>query len=224
MYNFNPISDYAFNQSSTNPSMPKKELDKDAFLMLLVTELRNQNPLEPMDNKDFVTQMAQFTSLEQMTNMATSLQDFLGSMNATMRLQAASVVGKYVVIEDHQLQLRDQMPANIIYNVEEMGQVRIRIKDNQGRMVYEKEMGVMDPGLYSFVWDGRNSSGVMQPDGMYTYDLLRIEGGQEVSFGGVTGGKVEALQFEGNDIFVIVNGEKYSFERIIEITELMEEA
>jgi flagellar basal-body rod modification protein FlgD len=224
MLDFNPISAYANNPSSTNPSNPKKELDRDAFLMLLVTELRNQNPLEPMENKDFVNQMAQFTTLEQITNMSVALQDFLGTMNSTMRLQASGVVGKYVVIEDHQIALRDQMPANILYNVEEKAEVRIRIKDNQGRMVYEKEMGVIDPGLYSFVWDGRNNAGVMQSDGVYTYDLLRIEGGQEISFGGVVGGQVEAVQFEGNEIYVIVNGEKYAFNRIVEITVVTEEA
>jgi flagellar basal-body rod modification protein FlgD len=75
---------------------PKQELGKDDFLMLLTKQMQNQDPMEPMDNMEFVSQMAQFTSLEQMTNMNTSFNKFLDNFGNNYKLQAMSMLGWHV--------------------------------------------------------------------------------------------------------------------------------
>ena len=83
--------------SATNSATGKKALGKDAFLQLLVTQLKNQNPLEPQDNGDFVAQLAQFSSLEGITTLNDTVSGIAGNYNSSQALQASSLVGRSVV-------------------------------------------------------------------------------------------------------------------------------
>lgn len=78
---------------------PKKEMGKDDFLMLLTKQLQNQDPMKPMDNTEFVAQMANFSSLEQMANMNKSLQAFISNTNESYKFQAMGMLGKKVTAQ-----------------------------------------------------------------------------------------------------------------------------
>jgi len=84
-------------ESTQKSGGARDELGKDSFFNLLTTQLKNQNPLEPMDNTKFISQMAQFSSLEQMNNMNSSLQEFIKSQSVS---QGASLIGKTVETVD----------------------------------------------------------------------------------------------------------------------------
>ncbi|CDX03090.1 hypothetical protein SDC9_04948 [bioreactor metagenome] len=102
--NYNDYSKYSSTseskQSSAVSDATKEVLGKDDFLKLLVAELTNQDPLSPMDNKDMITQMAQFSSLEQMNNMSKSMENLVGAFGAlfqnSLLSQGASLIGKHV--------------------------------------------------------------------------------------------------------------------------------
>jgi flagellar basal-body rod modification protein FlgD len=206
--------------SSTESTSDSSTLDKDAFLKLLITELQNQNPLEPMDNQDFVNQMVQFQNMEQMSNMSESLQSFLGTLSSTTKLQASSVVGKYAVIEGNEMELSSGYTQQILYSMDSEGTVMITIEDENGTVVRTELLGYKEAGLQTYQWDGMNDYGATMEDGTYTYQLSTIdENGNQSEFGGVTGGIVQAVQYIDDDIYVIINGESYSFENIIEISE-----
>jgi flagellar basal-body rod modification protein FlgD len=213
-----------FTNATQSSDEDSSVLDKDAFLKLLVAQIQNQNPLEPMDNQQFLEQMTQFTTMEQMTNMTESFQDFIGSMQSTTRLQASAVVGKYAVIEGNTIKYSDTTAEGIIYNVEESGEVKIKIKNVNGDVIREESLGYKEPGMFGYQWDGRDQSGTVQTEGTYDYEMLIIgSSGEEKTFGGVEGGTVEAVQFVDKSIYVIINGQKYKFEDIIEISESPEE-
>ncbi len=213
-----------FANTTKESSKGSNTMDKDAFLKLLVAEIQNQNPLEPMDNQKFVEQMTQFTTMEQMTNMSSSFQDFIDASKATTKIQAASVVGKYAVIEGNEIKFKGNSAEGIVFNVEEGGEVLIRIKSPNGDVIREESLGFKEAGIHGYQWDGRNDSGTIQTEGTYNYDLVSIDStGKEKSFGGVDGGTVEAIQFVDDSIYVIVNGQKYNFEDIIEISEVPED-
>jgi len=113
------------------------------------------------------------------------------------------------------------MAEGIVFNVEEPGDVIIRIKNKNGDTVREEQLGYKEAGIHGYKWDGRNDSGTTQVEGTYNYELVTIDAaGKEKTFGGVDGGTVEAVQFIDNSIYVIVNGQKYNFEDIIEISEV----
>ncbi|HOO34330.1 MAG TPA: flagellar hook assembly protein FlgD [Thermotogota bacterium] len=209
-----------FTNTTNSSSDNSNTLDKDAFLKLLVAEIQNQNPLEPMDNQKFLDQMTQFSTMEQMTNMSQSFQNYIESVQSTTKLQASAVVGKYAVIETNTIRYEDDYAEGIVYNVEDPGTITIRIKDSDGKIVREEEIGYKDTGIYGYQWDGRNGSGTLQEEGTYFYELLSVDAnGQETSFGGVDGGLVEAVQFIDDSIYVVINDNQYNFESIIEITE-----
>ena len=85
--------------AATNSATGSKSLGKDAFLQLLVTQLKNQNPLDPQDNSAFVSQLAQFSSLEGITTLNDSVTAIAGNYKSTQALQASSLVGRSVIVQ-----------------------------------------------------------------------------------------------------------------------------
>jgi len=197
-----------------------KELDKDAFLRLFITQLKNQNPLEPMDNTEFISQLAQFTALEQTTNMSKAFQQFLKSQESFSKLQAASLVGKNAVVSGKYVNLKSGSADTIVFNLEGNTPVTLEIYDADGNLLRREDLGYLEAGMHSYVWDGRDSEGTLMPDGTYTYKLLGIdEYGNQVELGGLEGGKVEAVQFLNGEVYVVINGIKYPISSIMEISE-----
>jgi len=93
--------------SATNSSTGGQALGKDAFLQLLVTQLKNQNPLDPQDNSAFVAQLAQFSSLEGITTLNSTVSSLAGNYNSSQALQASSLVGRNVIVQTNSVQLDD---------------------------------------------------------------------------------------------------------------------
>ncbi len=197
-----------------------KELDKDAFLRLFITQLKNQNPLEPMDNTEFISQLAQFTALEQTTNMSKALQEFLASQESFSKLQAASLVGKNAVVSGKYVNLKDGSTDTIVFNLDTSTPITLEIYDQDGNLVRREDLGYLEAGLHSYVWDGRDAEGTVMPNGTYTYRLLGLdEYGNQTELGGLEGGRVEAVQFLNGEVYVVVNGIKYPISSIMEISE-----
>ncbi len=197
----------------------KKEIDKQAFLMLLITELKNQNPLEPLDNKDLISQLSQLTSLEQITNMTKSVTDFVNASLSMQKAQAASMVGKEVVVKANALTLSDGRASAVYFNVDEPAHLYVKVVDQNGRQVYFEDLGEVDAGLHSWIWSGKSSDGTAMPDGVYHYSIYKVNpDGSEEEIGGLEHGRVEAVQFMDGKIYIIVNGERYPVESIVEIS------
>ena len=93
---------YLSNRDTPVKQTGNSSLGKDDFLKILVTQLQNQDPMNPMEDKDFIAQMAQFSSLEQMTNMSTSLNTFLTQSQASPILKGSELIGKTVAWLDEQ--------------------------------------------------------------------------------------------------------------------------
>lgn len=193
-------------------------LDKDDFLRLLITELQYQNPLEPLDNKDFIAQMAQFSSLEQMSNISESIDRFLKTESNAMRLNAISMIGKNVVVQDNTIILKDGVANDINFQIDESANVVITIYDSDGNMVRREKLGTLDPGLHRFVWDGRNNDGEIMPDGEYKYEISCLTDEGEKKIGGLVAGEVQAVQFDEDGIYLVVDGKRYPLDSVVEIS------
>ena len=202
----------------------KKEMDKEAFLMLLITELRHQNPLEPMDNKDLIAQMSQLASLESISNMANSVKDFVSFNSSVIKAQVASMIGKQVVVRTDSLRIVDGVPENIIFKLDEPAHLVVKVMDESGKVIYTEDLGNVDAGLHVWKWDGRDSNGMPLKDGTYKYSIAKVTQDGEEEIGGLTHGKVNAVQFEGNDIYLLVDGERYPVSALVEISEEVSQA
>jgi len=201
----------------------RKELDKNAFLLLMLTELQHQDPLEPLENKDLIAQLSQLTALEQIMNMSKAVQEFVEAQQMVNPAQLASLIGKYVVMRSNEISVQNGEAESIVFNLDESAHVVIRIYDENDNLIREEDLGIVEEGMHAWVWDARNNDGVPVPDGTYKYKVVRVDGTNEEEIGGLEGGIVEAVQIKDGKAYVLVNGNLYPIDSIIEISEPREE-
>jgi flagellar basal-body rod modification protein FlgD len=145
-------------------------LGKDSFLQLLVTQMQNQNPLDPQDNSEFVAQLAQFSSLETMQNLSTSVDAIGGMYQSSQALQASSLVGRSVIV--------DSGSTNVDTTKGMTGQVvlpststvtSVNVYDSTGTIVRTIDLGEQKAGNASFTWDGKDEAGQTLATGNYSF-------------------------------------------------------
>ncbi|WP_434628997.1 flagellar hook assembly protein FlgD [Pseudomonas sp. Z1-29] len=148
----------------------KKELGKDAFLQLLVTQLNNQNPLEPQDNGEFVAQLAQFSSLEGITTLNDTVKGIASNYNSSQALQASSLVGRSVIAPGDKAVVDTSKSFNgTVVVPTSVSSLSIKINDKDGKTVRTIELDSQNAGKADFIWDGKNDDGVTLESGTYTF-------------------------------------------------------
>lgn len=157
--------------SDLNPAAAtsgSEKLGKDQFLRLMVAQLKHQDPLDPSKNEEFLAQLAQFSSLEGITNLNDSVSAMAASMRSTVTSEASSLVGRSVLVPtDQSLMQGDGLVGNV--NVTEAtNDVVVEISNRSGASVARLSLGPQEEaGTARFVWDGTNSAGEAQPPGVY---------------------------------------------------------
>ena len=145
-------------------------LGKDAFLQLLVTQLKNQNPLSPQDNGAFVAQLAQFSSLEGINTLNDSVNAISSSFSSSQALQASSLVGRSIITQtDKAMVDTSKSMTGSVAVTAATGNVSVKITDKDGNVVRTIDMGAQSAGNSSFIWDGKNDKGEVAPAGTYTF-------------------------------------------------------
>src|SRR5476651_612689 len=146
-------------------------LGKDAFLQLLVTQLKNQNPLSPQDNGAFVAQLAQFSSLEGINTLNDSVNAISSNFSSSQALQASSLVGRSVITQtDTAVVDTSKSMTGAVAVTAATGNVSVKIADKDGVVVRTLDMGAQSAGSSSFVWDGKTDAGETAPAGTYTFN------------------------------------------------------
>ena len=149
-------------------SKSREEMGKQDFLTLFTAQLQNQNPLEPVKNEAFVAQLAQFSQLEALTNMQTSLDTFVTAMSGERMLNSASLIGKKVAISDSLTQLTQGGTIDASIDLPEgAAGIQINVHDARGNLVQELIAGPQMPGTTPVQWDGKDAMGNPAPAGLY---------------------------------------------------------
>ena len=156
-----------------------EDMGKQDFLTLFTAQLQNQNPLEPVKNEAFVAQLAQFSQLEALTNMQTSLDTFVTSMSGERMLNSASLIGKKVAITDALTPLAQggTIDASIDLPKGAAG-VQVNVLDAKGNVVKEIIAGPQMPGSMPLQWDGKNSTGQTAAPGLYSLSAQAVINGK----------------------------------------------
>ncbi|MFT6431713.1 MAG: flagellar basal-body rod modification protein FlgD [Halopseudomonas sp.] len=154
------------------------ELGKNEFLKLLVTQMNNQDPLSPQENGEFIAQLAQFSTVEGIETLNTSMESLVTGYQSSQALQASSLVGRTVIVP------ADQAIVNTAEGIK--GQlalpsasdnVYVNVTDAAGSVVTRLNLGSQPSGMHNFVWDGKDSSGNLMPSGRYKFDAqASVEG------------------------------------------------
>lgn len=150
-------------------SMKQAELGKTDFLNLLVAQLKNQDPLKPMDSSSFVAELAQFSQLEQTTNQSALLQKSLDAQNLSTQYSLLQLVGRDVSVQGSVIQLGTD-PVTLDYSLaQNASSVSLSILDASNQVVRTGTLGKQDAGAQHVIWDGRDQNGTMMPPGTYSY-------------------------------------------------------
>lgn len=147
------------------------DLGKNEFLQLLVTQLNNQNPLEPQENGEFIAQLAQFSTVEGVEKLNTSMATMLSGYQSSQALQASSLVGRKVIVptEKAVVDTSETFKASMVLPTSSSN-VSVNIYDSAGTVVNRINMGQQEAGNVSFMWDGKDSSGKTLPPGTYKFE------------------------------------------------------
>lgn len=183
-------------------------MDKDAFLMLLVTQFKYQDPLNPMEDKEFVAQLAQFTALEQSMQTNTNLQSLIDIQNRQTTIGAANYIGREVSARGYGVSVTEGKPSKIEFaTAEDMASGYANIL-NGSTVVATVELGRINAGAITEVpWDGKLSTGGMASDGVYTVAIVAKNAeGKTIEVDTQVSGKVEAVSSYNGEHYLRLNG------------------
>ena len=162
-----PIDD--FQAFGPRPQQAKtNDLGQEDFLTLMITQFQNQDPFEPMDNGEFLGQLAQFSTVSGIESLNTSFSGLASSMQDNQALQAASLVGHSILAITNIGHLSDSGQIKGALEIESSASnVQIDITDGSGALVQRLNLGQQPPGMVNFTWDGINASGTRADSGQY---------------------------------------------------------
>jgi len=208
----------ALNGSSGSSNQSSSAADmQDNFLTLFVTQLKNQDPLNPMDNAQMTTQLAQISTLKGIEAMNTSLSSLLSAYNTSQALQAAGAIGSQILVEGTGLTLSGGNAQGGATLASPADSVVLTIKDASGRVVQTEELGKQEAGTIAFSWDGKNSAGVQQADGQYSFSVKATSGGVSVNATPVQVGKVAAVVKSGSSfVLELTTGQTVAFDKVLQ--------
>jgi flagellar basal-body rod modification protein FlgD len=173
-------------------------LGQDAFLKLLVAQLKYQDPLEPKENSEFVAELAQFSSLEQTMGINERLDMLSMQTQGAANTQVVSLVGKIATVRGAVATLGTSgAPVPVSFTLDsEAASTTVNINDESGRTVRTLELGPHSGGLANTVWDGRSDEGVLQPAGRYTITVqARGENDEVIGVTQEVAGLVKSVSF-----------------------------
>ncbi len=148
-----------------------KDLGKNEFLNLLVAQLNNQNPLEPQGNGEFIAQLAQFSQVEGIEKLNTSMGSLLSGYQSSQALQASSMVGRKVIVPTDRavVDTSQAFRASAVLPVPSSN-VYVNVYNASGSAVSRINLGEQAAGNVSFIWDGKDASGNLLPPGAYRFE------------------------------------------------------
>jgi flagellar basal-body rod modification protein FlgD len=196
--------------SSLNGLTGQKEVvDKQDFLMLLVTQLKNQDPLSPMDGTEFTAQLAQFSALEQLQSINAKMDQFVATHGMAPNGAAIDYIGKTVTVDGQTVTIEAGKAADIVYSLSgDASQTILTISDATGQVVRSMSVGALSAGQQTTSWDGNDDNGQPLPAGSYQVRVDAIDAlGRPVGTSGSVTARVTGVSFE-NGITTLLAGDK----------------
>ena len=173
---------------------------QDRFLKLLTTQLKNQDPLNPLDNAQMTSQLAQISTVDGITKLNATLQTLVNSSSQSQTLQAASLVGHGVLVSGSGMVMSQGQGLGGFDLAGPADKVVASIKDANGLVVRTLDLGAMSAGTHTFAWDGKSDSGAAAADGSYSVSLAAKQAGKAVEAKGLELAVVASVAQTGTSV------------------------
>ncbi len=186
------------------------------FLQLLVTQLKNQDPLSPMDTNQFTQQLVEFASVEQQMKSNESLSTLVALEQSAQSTSALALVGATVVVNGSTAQLANSQ-ATWTLNAAKPATATISIADSTGRTAYTGTFTI-NSGTQTFIWDGRGNDRTLWPDGTYTLTATATDAsGQSSAISTQVQARVDSVDLTQNPPLLSINGQNYTMNQLQKI-------
>jgi flagellar basal-body rod modification protein FlgD len=194
-------------------------MGKDDFLNLLITQLQNQDPLNPTDSTEFTAQLAQFSSLEQLGNVNENLTELKHVQASINNSQAVALIGKAITAVGNSIQLTDAGAVQCDFSLNDDAAVVVAsIYDSTGEFVADFESRSLSDGQHALYWDGTDNQGNRMANGTYTFEILAADAkGREIGSTTFFSGTVERVTFENDTSYLISGNQKIALEDVVEV-------
>lgn len=195
--------------SSNTSSKNKTELGQSDFLNLMIAQLENQDPSNPVENEDFVAQMAQFSTLTGMQELNSSFATLSQTLLQGQTLEAASLVGKDVLVPASTAELsQGQSVSGAVDIASSASQVKVDIYSASGELVRTLELGSLSAGLHEFEWNGLLADGSAAPAGRYEFRTSSQMNGSITALSTMLDGQVRSVSMDSvtNDLMLNIQG------------------
>lgn len=191
--------------SAGEVAKPKNIMGKDDFMKLLVTQLRYQDPLNPMEQHEFAAHLAQFSQLEQLTNIGSGIHGLKTGMGDEAKLSALSMIGKKIEASGNEINLVEGQSVALRHSLDaDVKPVKAAIYDPQGQLV--RELDLSQSGTDKPIeWDGKNEQGRVLSSGKYLFRMLAVgKDGKAQEVGADLMGRVTGVDFNGSSPVLVV--------------------
>lgn len=194
--------------SSSSSSPSNGRLQQEAFLELMIAQFRNQDPFKPMENGDFLGQLAQFGTVSGIEELQQSFSSFASSLYSDQALQASGLIGQEVLVPSGTgvLPAAGNLRAAAELDSTTPSMV-VQVLDSNGELVRRLDLGVQAAGLVRFDWDGMNSNGERMPAGVYRIEVIGGPVGTRAQMPVLVESRVESVTL-GNADGVLLNLEQ----------------
>lgn len=194
--------------------------DFQTFLKLLTTQLQYQDPLEPLDSKEFTQQLVSFTGVEQQIAANQNLETLIAQFQTQTTANAVAYIGKDVIVNTSASKLREDGEARWTYALDLLSdETTLTVKDASGNVVFET-IGENRPGNHEFRWNGKDQNGIALPEGLYSLEVKALTSdGQEIASQVFMRGRVEGLEKVDGDNYLLVNDLLFPMDHISSIKE-----
>lgn len=177
-----------------------KELGQEDFLQLIVAQIQNQDPFEPVENGAFIGQLAQFGTVDGVNNLNDSFAEFSQGFSNNQALNAAALIGKSVEVEGNQVSLTEgESVTAYVDGAGQVGTALVEIRNSAGVTLNTKEVQLINGGLNSFTWDGLDAQGEAVEEGIYFISASVLSGGDEFTLPTTVQSKVESVNLSNSN-------------------------
>jgi flagellar basal-body rod modification protein FlgD len=197
--------------TTTTSSSSTSSLGQDAFLQLLVTQLEYQDPLDPMDDKDFVAELAQFSSLEQLTEINTGIDSLISLGQEQEMIGAVNFMGKTVDATGTALSLSNGSATGVTFTLpDDASTCIVNVLDSSGDIVRTVDLGVTAAGEVEFTWDGKDYDGNTCDDGEYQIAVTATDSdGNTLTVSSTMSGTVCGIEQVDGTYYLDIGGGRY---------------
>ena len=194
-------------QSNDSEKAKKDDaLGRDTFLTMLVAQLQNQDPLNPLDGTDFSAQLAQFSQLEQLINLNDSMASMAKAFSDNSEGDVVGLVGKQVTGNVDVMNVDEGSVSGGFYNLSQPAEVMVTITDASGKTVKTLYDGQQTAGSHLISWDGTDDNGKAVEDGSYKYSVMANTGSGYAQVPASLAGKVEGVTYNNGKAYLVVQG------------------